>query len=82
MAGSDNDLDWRTSSQACEAGSCVEVAVTQERVLLRKSTDPEGACLTFSRSAWSDFIAAVRADEMGYPTGSTARAHGEGTRHA
>jgi hypothetical protein len=83
MVGANNDLRWRTSSRACEAGSCVEVAVTEERVLLRKSTDPEGPRLDFSRSAWSDFIAAVRADEMDFPTTSapttgTARAGREG----
>jgi hypothetical protein len=78
MAGAGNDLRWRTSSRACDSGSCVEVAATEDEVLVRKSTDPTGPCLAFPRSAWSDFIAAICADELDLPATGPARAGREG----
>jgi hypothetical protein len=54
-------LVWRTSSR-CDSGSCVEVAVTDDRVLLRDSRDPDGPRLSLTRAEWVEFLAWVRRD--------------------
>jgi hypothetical protein len=52
-------LEWRRSS-ACDAGSCVEIAVRQEEVLMRDSLDTQGPNLVFAPVAWCEFLARVR----------------------
>ncbi|MFR9727845.1 DUF397 domain-containing protein [Saccharopolyspora sp. MS10] len=55
-----SEAEWRRKSTE---GSCVEVNYgTCERVAVRDSKDPGGAVLVFERSAWRDFLAAVRGD--------------------
>jgi hypothetical protein len=39
----------------------MEAASVAGRIVLRDSTDPDGARLVFSRQAWRDFLDAVRA---------------------
>jgi hypothetical protein len=48
-------LVWRTSSR-CDSGTCVEVAVTDDRVLMRHSDDPDGPRLTFTHAQWAEFL--------------------------
>jgi hypothetical protein len=48
-------LDWRKSSR-CDAGACVEVAITGAHVLLRDSADPDGPRLAFTHTEWADFL--------------------------
>jgi hypothetical protein len=55
--------EWRVSSH-CDAGSCIEVGYRGERVLVRRSTEPDGAVLDFSRSAWTSFLAGIRAGDF------------------
>ncbi|MFG2045694.1 DUF397 domain-containing protein [Dactylosporangium sp. NPDC048998] len=51
---------WRRSSRcSMDGGDCVEVAVTGGRVLVRDSTQPDGAVLAFDAGAWSQFLEAV-----------------------
>jgi len=50
---------WRKSS-ICDSSTCVEVAFAGERVAMRDSKDPEGPVLTFSREAWTSFLADLR----------------------
>jgi hypothetical protein len=57
-------VNWRRSSHCGEAGSCVEVARTSDRVLLRDSTDPDGPTLVFSHTEWAGFLRALRGDEI------------------
>jgi hypothetical protein len=52
---------WRTSSR-CDSGTCVEVAVTDDHVLLRNSSDPDGPRLSFTRAEWAEFLGRVRRD--------------------
>jgi len=59
----DNQLNWRRS-QKCEAGACVEVAVSEEGVHVRRSDDPEGVHLVFSRPVWAAFLNAIYASEI------------------
>lgn len=56
MAGIEH-LEWRRSSY-CDAGTCVEVAVTDEHVHVRHSEDPT-VKLTFSLDEWRAFIRGV-----------------------
>ncbi|MEV0644917.1 DUF397 domain-containing protein [Phytomonospora sp. NPDC050363] len=51
-------LAWRKSSRSANsAGQCVEVAVYQERVMVRDSKNPEGAVLACPRGQWEGFVA-------------------------
>jgi hypothetical protein len=50
---------WR-SSRRCEAGACVEVAVTGDAVLVRDGKDPEAQHLSFGYEAWRRFLAGLR----------------------
>lgn len=54
----DHPMIWRRSG-FCETGTCVEVAVLPDRVLLRDSAHPEIGPLEFSREAWTAFLAAI-----------------------
>lgn len=57
---------WRKSSYSgSEGGNCVEIATHPGAIHVRDSKDPEGPALTFSASAWRDFLGAVRQDEFG-----------------
>jgi hypothetical protein len=52
---------WRKSSDSDgNGGSCVEVADDQSAILVRDTTDRDGATITVSRSAWARFTAAIR----------------------
>jgi len=47
-------LAWRRSTK-CASGSCVEVAKTDGRVLVRNSDEPD-TVVSFSLDEWSAFI--------------------------
>ncbi|WP_422737473.1 DUF397 domain-containing protein [Micromonospora sp. WMMD729] len=51
---------WRTSTRSTDSGgNCVEVADNLPGVVLvRDSKDRSGPVLTFSPSAWTDFLTA------------------------
>jgi Domain of unknown function (DUF397) len=54
--------DWRKSTRSSSEGQCVEVAVNLVRVVsVRDSKDHDGGVLIFPRSAWSDFVADLKA---------------------
>jgi hypothetical protein len=58
---------WMKSSWSTHAGNCVEVAELPERIVgVRDSKDhgPSRTVLTFSRPAWSFFLAGVRTGEF------------------
>ncbi|HWG97917.1 MAG TPA: DUF397 domain-containing protein [Pilimelia sp.] len=59
MAGVDTPRFWRRSSR-CESLHCVEVGWTRGRVHVRDSTQPHGAQVVFSTTAWRQFCAAIR----------------------
>jgi hypothetical protein len=59
--------DWKKSSRSTHAGNCVEVAhLPQRTVGVRDSKDngPGRTVLTFSRPAWSVFLAGVRTGDF------------------
>lgn len=51
-------LLWR-KSRSCNPLECVEVAFTEDRVLVRDSKDQHGPILDFSITAWHSFLTAV-----------------------
>lgn len=59
--------EWVKSSYSeGNGGNCVEFAPGFAGLVpVRDSKDPEGPALTFSASAWRDFLGAVRQDEFG-----------------
>jgi hypothetical protein len=53
-------MDWRKSSYSgANGGQCVEVAADGP-VLVRDTTDRDGATLTFTAAAWQQFTASLR----------------------
>ncbi len=56
-------LRWFTSSHSA-GGSCVEVAITTRRVLVRDSKNRDNGALSFGPAAWAVFIQAVKADRI------------------
>ncbi len=64
MADTDRaPIVWR-KSMASASGNCVEVAFTDEAVLLRNSKEPSGPVLSFSHSEWVAFLAGARGGEF------------------
>lgn len=59
MANSAECLVWHTSTR-CDTNACVEVAVDEDRVLLRHSEDPDGPVLTFTHAEWTAFIESLK----------------------
>ncbi|MEW1588549.1 DUF397 domain-containing protein [Micromonospora vinacea] len=55
---------WRTSTRSGGEGNCVEVAGFAESVGVRDSKDRQGPTLTFTESAWTDFVAATRTGRL------------------
>ena len=52
---------WRKSSYSGSSGNdCVEVAKSDNAVLVRDTTDRDGALLTVDAAAWRQFTASLR----------------------
>ena len=51
---------WRTSSMSGHS-NCVEVAFSGQAVLVRDSKNRDEGILSSTRSAWKDFLEAIRA---------------------
>jgi Domain of unknown function (DUF397) len=60
------DLTWIKSSYSGPNGDdCVEVAINLPGfVAVRDSKDPSGPMLTFSPTAWTDFLTGIRSGEI------------------
>jgi hypothetical protein len=54
---------WRKSSYS-SGGACFEVCLRSAEVLVRDSMDPNGAVLHFDRTAFDDFVSAVKRGEF------------------
>lgn len=65
MTPDEDGLRW-TKARASSAGNnCVEVAVTQDgMVLVRDSKDRGGPALCFSRSEWAAFLSGAKGGEF------------------
>jgi hypothetical protein len=57
-----DSADWRKSTYStANGGSCVEVGSAVSGVVVRDTTDREGAVLAFPAGAWRALLAEVRA---------------------
>ncbi|MFJ3744583.1 DUF397 domain-containing protein [Streptomyces albidoflavus] len=64
----DASPDWFKSSHSNNGGACIEVAAnlvpTHNLVPVRDSKTPSGTVLTFPATAFSSFVAGVKAGEF------------------
>ena len=56
--------EWRKSSFSAANGDCVEVARTDDGVMIRNSNDLDQGVMTFTRAELSAFIAGAKAGEF------------------
>lgn len=56
-------LDWQKAS-LCQNGECVEIAAYNGTVMMRKSTEPDSACLYFTPEEFSSFLKGAKAGEF------------------
>ena len=56
-------LRWKKSSLSGQ-GDCVEVARTDDQILVRHSKAPEGPFLQFSLAEWEAFTAGIEAGDF------------------
>jgi hypothetical protein len=56
-------LPWRTSS-FCSSSTCVEVAFTEDSVVVRDSKNQQRQPLVYNKGEWRDFIAGVKSGEF------------------
>ena len=56
-------IEWHRSSR-CAGGTCVEVARSDDKILIRDGKDPEGVALSFTEAEWEAFVNAVKANEF------------------
>ena len=54
---------WRTST-LCDLNGCVEVAVLEDRVVVRDAKDRAGPVLVFTAAEWEAFVGGVRGGEF------------------
>lgn len=57
-------MDWHKSSYSSESPNCVEVAVTDESVLVRNSKKPNDATVEFTHDEWDAFLKGVANGEF------------------
>jgi predicted secreted Zn-dependent protease len=56
-------IKWRMSS-LCGNDGCVEVAISDNKALVRSSTDATAGYLAFDAAEWKAFLAGVRNHEF------------------
>lgn len=49
------DVVWERSGR-CDTNTCVEVAPTEDQVLVRDGKNPTGHVLTFDKAGWNQFL--------------------------
>ncbi|MET0416143.1 MAG: DUF397 domain-containing protein [Actinoplanes sp.] len=58
------DAPFRKSTFSSPDAGCVEVGVTDGRLLVRDTKDPSGPVLQFTAREWDAFVNGVRAGEF------------------
>jgi hypothetical protein len=54
------DAAWRKSSRSANTGNCVEVGDAARAVLVRDTTNRDGAMLALSAPAWARFTTGLK----------------------
>jgi hypothetical protein len=52
-------LTWRTAI-SCNGGACVQVAATQQGILLGNSRQPAGPVLSYTPDEWHEFVVGIK----------------------
>ena len=52
-------LTWRTAL-SCDGGACVQVAASEDGILLGNSRHPGGPVLDYTADEWHEFVAGVK----------------------
>lgn len=67
MQGTSHDpLIWRRPSSCPSGAACIEIAALPDGgAAIRDGKDPQGPELRFSAAAWTQFILAIKAGELG-----------------
>lgn len=64
-ASSPADLAWRKSSRSGKNGNCVELAwLTDGRVAVRNSRNPQGAILVYDAYRLTSLVARIKEGDM------------------
>jgi hypothetical protein len=54
------DLGSWVRSTRCDTGTCLEATTDNDDVVIRNSTDPDGARISVSRARWAAFVADLK----------------------
>ncbi|MEV4536748.1 DUF397 domain-containing protein [Asanoa sp. NPDC049518] len=61
MSKDQSQIKWL---KRCATGACVEVGALNGQVHVRDSKDPAGPIVSFSCSAWSEFVTGLREGQL------------------
>jgi Domain of unknown function (DUF397) len=64
MAIAKKPMTWRKSSFSSNGLNCVEVAATQNTMLIRDSKNDTGPVIGFSEGEWSSFLRGIRSGAL------------------
>ena len=64
LTDSSTNPEWRKSSFSSSNSDCVEIAPTDDGVMIRNSNDLDQGVMTFTRAELSAFIAGAKAGEF------------------
>jgi predicted secreted Zn-dependent protease len=56
---SHTSLTWRTAL-SCNGGQCVQVAVSEQMVVIGDTKSPDGPFLSYTPAEWRDFVSGVK----------------------
>jgi hypothetical protein len=64
MTTNPSHLTWRKSSFSGTSGTCVEIAVIGDGVLVRNSNHPDAGTIVFTRRQMAAWVAGCKAGEF------------------
>jgi Domain of unknown function (DUF397) len=64
MTGDLSCIHWRKSSRSASGSQCVEIGYTRRFIFARDSKNPTGLTLAFSQAEWTEFLNAVKNNDL------------------
>lgn len=58
--------EWKKSSYSGSQGSCVEIKMTDERVLVRDTKNRDGGTQNYTHAEWIAFVKGVKDGEFDF----------------